>query len=150
MEFLKKYKTTFIIAGAIKLGIGIFFAANKKEQGNRNEEQQVKQLPLRVDTVPVDFEVSSETNDKLKAVITNDSEETILTFTMEILLKDTEEVIEMKCKAPIKPGEKSPEIIGKAPSSGNVDDVKILKYKISVQSGTYMEYDVKLNQYNWS
>ena len=39
---------------------------------------------------------------------------------------------------------------GKGPASGNIDDVQILKYKISTANGTYMEYDSELNQYNWS
>ena len=38
----------------------------------------------------------------------------------------------------------------KGPASGNIDDVQILKYKISTANGTYMEYDSELNQYNWS
>ena len=38
----------------------------------------------------------------------------------------------------------------KAPASGNVDDIEVLKYKISLLSGVYMEYDTKLKQYNWS
>ena len=56
----------------------------------------------------------------------------------------------MKWSGAVSPGEQSSQITGKAPKSGNIDDVKILKYKISVQSGTYMEYNSELNQYNWS
>lgn len=150
MEFLKKYKIALIIGGVIILAAGIFLVTNKKEKVNKTPQQQAKQLPLKVEAVPVNFEIVQDTTTNLKAVFTNDSEETILTFTMEVLLKDTQEVIEMKWKGPISPGEQSPQIIGKAPASGNINDVKILKYKISVQSGVYMEYDTELNQYNWS
>mgnify|MGYP001133218159 CR=1 FL=1 len=31
-----------------------------------------------------------------------------------------------------------------------IDDIEVLKYKISLLSGVYMEYDTKLKQYNWS
>lgn len=49
----------------------------------------------------------------------------------------------------IEPGKTSNIFIGKAPASGNVNDVEVLKYKISLSRGVYMEYDVKSRQYNW-
>lgn len=165
MEFFKKYKTALILVGVIILVIGLFLLINKKEKTNEiPPQQQVKQLPLKVEAVPVKFkilqeskevkgangEVSTQVTNNLKAVFTNDSEETILTFTLEVLLKDTQEVIQMKWKGPINPGEESQQVTGKGPASGNIDDVQILKYKISTANGTYMEYDSELNQYNWS
>lgn len=151
MEFFKKYKTALILVGVIIFVIGLFLLINKKEKTNETPpQQQVKQLPLKVEAVPVNFEIIKGESNNLKAVFTNDSQETILTFTIEVLLKDTNEVIEMKWSGAVSPGEQSSQITGKAPKSGNIDDVKILKYKISVQSGTYMEYNSELNQYNWS
>lgn len=151
MEFFKKYKTALILVGVIIFVIGLFLLINKKEKTNEiPPQQQVKQLPLKVEAVPVNFEIIKGESNNLKAVFTNDSQETILTFTIEVLLKDTNEVIEMKWSGAVSPGEQSSQITGKAPKSGNIDDVKILKYKISVQSGTYMEYNSELNQYNWS
>ena len=47
-------------------------------------------------------------------------------------------------------GETSTIFKGKAPASGNIEDVEVLKYKLSLRSGTYMEYDTELKQYNWS
>ncbi|WP_294154484.1 hypothetical protein [uncultured Clostridium sp.] len=148
MEFLKKYKIQIAACGIIALVAGAFFVANKKENVNNNIQQEVKQLPLRVDTVPVNFEISED--NELKAVFTNESEETILTFTLEVLLKDTEEKIELKSREQVEPGQQSSVMTGTAPASGNIDDVQILKYKISVLSGTYMEYDTQSGQYNWS
>lgn len=150
MELLKKYRIALIIGGISILVLGMFFVLNKKEKVNNILEQQVKQLPLKVEAVPVNFEIIKGESNNLKAVFTNDSQETILTFTIEVLLKDTNEVIEMKWSGAVSPGEQSSQITDKAPKSGNIDDVKILKYKISVQSGTYMEYNSELNQYNWS
>ena len=67
-----------------------------------------------------------------------------------MLLKDTGETIQMTCNETIAPGQTSNVFTGKAPTSGNIDDVEVLKYTISLTSGVYMEYDVKLKQYNWS
>lgn len=50
----------------------------------------------------------------------------------------------------VEKGKTSHVFTGKAPASGNVDDVEVLKYKLSLRSGTYMEYDTQLKQYNWS
>ena len=100
MEFFKKYKTALILVGVIILVIGLFLLINKKEKTNETPpQQQVKQLPLKVEAVPVKFEilqeskevkgangeVSTQVTNNLKAVFTNDSEETILTFTLEVL-----------------------------------------------------------------
>lgn len=148
MEFWKKYKIQIIICLVIAVAAAAFFVTNKKEKVENNIQQEVKQLPLRVDTVPVNFKISSD--NKLEATFTNDSEETILTFTLEVLLKDTQEKIELKSREQVDPGQQSQVMTGNAPSSGNLDDIQILKYKISVLSGTYMEYDTQSGQYNWS
>lgn len=56
----------------------------------------------------------------------------------------------MTCNEAIAPGQTSNVFTGKVPTSGNIDDVEVLKYKISLSRGVYMEYDVKSKQYNWS
>ena len=68
----------------------------------------------------------------------------------DIQLKDTQETIQLSSNEAIQPGQTSTLYAAKAPASGNVDDIEILKYKISLLSGVYMEYDTKLKQYNWS
>ena len=36
------------------------------------------------------------------------------------------------------------------PDSRLVEDVEILKYKISIEDGVYMEYNPITSEYNWS
>ena len=50
----------------------------------------------------------------------------------------------------VKAGDVSPTFYGEAPKSGNDEDIEILKYKVSLKNGTYMEYDKITNIYNWS
>ena len=111
----------------------------------------VKDLPLKIETTPVTFNIVEENKTKvLKATFKNDSEETISKITLEVKLKDTGEVIQMKYNEAVEPGATSNAFSGKAPKSGKLEDVEILKYKIALRSGTYMEYDTELKQYNWS
>lgn len=114
-------------------------------------ENPVKDLPLKIETTPVTFNIVEENETKvLKATFKNDSEEVISKITLEVKLKDTGEVIQMKYSEVVAPGATSNEFSGKAPNSGKLEDVEILKYKIALRNGTYMEYDVELRQYNWS
>ncbi|MBQ6819678.1 MAG: hypothetical protein IJO26_00095 [Clostridium sp.] len=121
---------------------------NNKESNMGND---VKDLPLKIETTPVTFNIVEENKTKvLKATFKNDSEETISKITLEVKLKDTGEVIQMKYNEAVEPGATSNAFSGKAPKSGKLEDVEILKYKIALRSGTYMEYDTELKQYNWS
>lgn len=43
----------------------------------------------------------------------------------------------------IASGQTSNVFTGKVPTSGNIDDVEVLKYKILLSCGVYMEYDIK-------
>lgn len=51
------------------------------------------------------------------------------------------------------PGETSPKFESFAPSTGNKDDIELLKYEITVinedGTSTYLEYDTKLKLYTW-
>lgn len=129
-------------------GIAIF---NNKEDKVNKIENTVKDLPLRVESTPISLNIVNENNENiLEATYTNDSEEIISKLVLEVKLKDTGEIIEMKCNEPVGVGETSTIFKGKAPASGNIEDVEVLKYKLSLRSGTYMEYDTELKQYNWS
>lgn len=129
-------------------GIAIF---NNKEDKVNKIENTVKDLPLRVESTPISLNIVNENNSNvLEATYTNDSEEIISKLVLEVKLKDTGEIIEMKCNEAVGVGETSIIFKGKAPASGNIEDVEVLKYKLSLRSGTYMEYDTELNQYNWS
>ena len=149
-EIIKKYKWIILIIVLIICGlVGFLIFNNNKEQNKINPT--VNELPLKIDTTPLNLNiVTTEQGPVLQATYQNNSKETISRLTIEVLLKDTGETIQMTCNETIAPGQTSNVFTGKAPTSGNIDDVEVLKYKISLTSGVYMEYDVKLKQYNWS
>ena len=147
-EIIKKYKWRLLII-LLMCGVVGFFVLNNKEQTNINNT--VSELPLKVETTPLSFNIiTGEQGPVLEAIYQNNSKETISRLTIEVLLKDTGEIIQMTSNEIIEPGSTSNIFIGKAPASGKLNDVEVLKYKISLSRGVYMEYDVKSNQYNWS
>ena len=149
MNIFKKYKVMIIVVAILAFGVSIFFIANKSKRDT--SEYMVKDLPLRIESTPISLNIVNENNSNiLEATYTNDSEEIISRLVLEVKLKDTGEIIEMKCNEPVGVGETSIIFKGKAPASGKIEDVEVLKYKLSLRSGTYMEYDTELNQYNWS
>ena len=149
MNIFKKYKVMIIVVAILAFGVSIFFIANKSKRDT--SEYMVKDLPLRIESTPISLNIVNENNSNiLEATYTNDSEEIISRLVLEVKLKDTGEIIEMKCNEAVGAGETSTIFKGKAPASGKIEDVEVLKYKLSLRSGTYMEYDKELNQYNWS
>ena len=149
MNIFKKYKVLIIVVAILAFGVSIFFIANKSKRDT--SEYMVKDLPLRIESTPISLNIVNENNSNvLEATYTNDSEEIISKLVLEVKLKDTGEIIEMKCNEAVGAGETSTIFKGKAPASGKIEDVEVLKYKLSLRSGTYMEYDTELNQYNWS
>ena len=149
MNIFKKYKVLIIVVAVLAFGVSIFFIANKSKRDT--SEYMVKDLPLRIESTPISLNIVNENNSNiLEATYTNDSEEIISRLVLEVMLKDTGEIIEMKCNEAVRAGETSTIFKGKAPASGKIEDVEVLKYKLSLRSGTYMEYDTELKQYNWS
>ena len=149
MNIFKKYKVMIIVVAILAFGVSIFFIANKSKRDT--SEYMVKDLPLRIESTPISLNIVNENNENiLEATYTNDSEEIISKLVLEVKLKDTGEIIEMKCNEAVGAGETSTIFKGKAPASGKIEDVEVLKYKLSLRSGTYMEYDTELKQYNWS
>lgn len=149
MNIFKKYKVLIIVVAVLAFGVSIFFIANKSKRDT--SEYMVKDLPLRIESTPISLNIVNQNNSNiLEATYTNDSEEIISRLVLEVKLKDTGEIIEMKCNEAVGAGETSTIFKGKAPASGKIEDVEVLKYKLSLRSGTYMEYDTELNQYNWS
>lgn len=149
-DIIKKYKWLLLIILLLICGVvGFIVLNNNKQQTQINTT--VNELPLKIDTTPLSFNiVTKEQGPVLEATYQNNSKETISRLTIEVLLKDTGETIQMTSNETIEPGKTSNIFIGKAPASGNVNDVEVLKYKISLSRGVYMEYDVKSRQYNWS
>lgn len=149
-EILKKYWIILLIIVIIIAGLCTFFIINNNKKENKIEPI-VKELPLRIDKIPLTFNiVNNGTEQTLEANYTNNSKETITRLTLEVQLKYTGETIQLSSNEEIQPGQSTTLYGAKAPASGNVDDIEILKYKISLLSGVYMEYDTKLKQYNWS
>ena len=145
----KKYKLLIILLVIIIIGGVVFFTINKDKK--EVVEPTVKELPLKIDSTPLNFNIAqTEHGPVLEATFTNNSKEDISRLSISAKLKDTGEVIELKCESVVEKGKTSPVFTGKAPASGKVDDVEVLKYKLSLRSGTYMEYDTQLKQYNWS
>lgn len=144
-----KYKILIIILLIVAGGI-IFFAINKNK--NQKEiEPIVNELPLKIDSTPLKFNiVKNQSGQVLEARFTNNSKEDISRLVLVVKLKDTGEVIELKCNTPVEVGKTSEIFKGKAPESGKLEDIEVLKYKISTRNGVYMEYDEKSKQYNWS
>lgn len=149
-EIIKKYKWLLLIILLIICGLVGFIVLNKnKQQAQINST--VSELPLKIDTTPITFNIVTKGQGPvLEATYQNNSKETISRLTIEVLLKDTGETIQMTSNEIIEPGKTSNIFTGKAPASGNINDVEVLKYKISLSRGVYMEYDVKSRQYNWS
>ena len=149
-EKLKKYWILLLIVILAIGGLGTFFVIKNNKKENKIEPI-VKELPLRIDKIPLTFNiVNNGAEQTLEVNYTNNSKETITRLMLDIQLKDTQETIQLSSNEAIQPGQTSTLYAAKAPASGNVDDIEILKYKISLLSGVYMEYDTKLKQYNWS
>ena len=149
-EILKKYWILVLIIVLVIVGLCTFFIINNNKKENKTE--QIKnELPLKIDKIPLTFKIVNDGNTStLQADYTNNSKETITRLTIDVKLKDTGETIQLTSNKSIQPGQTGTLQGTKAPASGKVEDAEVVKYKISLASGVYMEYDVKLKQYNWS
>jgi len=116
-----------------------------------NIEKPIKDLPIKIETTPVTLNIVEKDNTKvIQATLKNDSEEIISKVILEVKFKDSGEVMQMVYEEDVVIGTTANLFSEKAPNSGKLEDVEILKYKISLTSGAYIEYDVELRQYNWS
>ena len=142
-----------ILIKYVLLGIifGIVIMNSKKEELKQESNITMKDLPLKVEAIPISFNiVNTAEGNILECTYKNNSNEDISRLTIQVKFKGTEEIVTLSCNEVVEAGNESVKFTGKGPASGNIDDVQILKYKISTANGTYMEYDSELNQYNWS
>lgn len=151
----KQTKIAIIVGAVIILATAMFFSINKNKKEEQEQTQlqeiQPKELPLRVDTVPVTFNVVNENGtNMLECSYKNNSNANITSFVLELNFKDINQVTNVSFNNLVNSGQSSEIVKINAPASANKDDVEIVKYKISTTNGVYMEYDVRLNQYNWS
>ena len=131
--------------------VSLVFFINHNKKKEQLKTLPVKELPLKIETTPIEFNVvSNDVENILECSYTNNSKKDIIRLSLDVKFKDTGEVVTLKSDEVVKVGAKSSIFTSKAPASGNKEDVEILKYKISTSDGTYMEYDTNLKQYNWS
>ena len=143
----KKVILTLGVLVIFIIALGCLF--NNKNSSSLEDVNEIVSIPVRFNEIPVELNISKDKK-LLEAKYTNSSIYDISNLVLEVKLKDTDENVELKCNEVVKVGEQSSIFTGKVPKSGKVEDVEILKYKISLSKGIYMEYDVQLNQYNWS
>ena len=130
-EIMKKYKWLFLIILLLIFAVAGFILFNNNKKENKIEPI-VKELPLRIDKIPITFNiVNNGAEQTLEVNYTNNSKETITRLTLDIQLKDTQETIQLSSNEAIQPGQTSTLYAAKAPASGNVDDIEVLKYNNS-------------------
>ena len=86
----------------------------------------------------------------LKTYYENNSNKKITNMTLQVKYKNTDTVEDISISGLVSSGEKSKEVLIVGPDSRLVEDVEILKYKISIEDGVYMEYNPITSEYNWS
>lgn len=144
---MKKY--IYLVCAICFLIAGIFIY-NINSKDNISTED-IKELPLKVEAIDVSLNVvEGEYENEIVAKYTNNSQDDITSISLEVKLKDTEEVIQLRSNETVKIGQTSSEFNGKGPNSGKNEDVEILKYKVVLNNSTYLEYDATTNTYNWS
>lgn len=146
----KKIVRVFLLMIISILFISIYCKYDKYGNNSSSNVEQ-KELPLKVENIPVSFNIiQEEGNFVLESFYKNNSKQKINKMDIEFILKDTNETINISYNEVVNPEKKSSKLKMKAPVSGKIEDIEIIKYKISLDNGVYMEYDMKLNQYNWS
>lgn len=150
---MKKIIITLVaIVGLIGGGLLISqMNVSNEESVDYAELYDVGDLPLTVDQIPFSYELADAEGKKvLNISYTNNSSEAIMTLSVHLQLKTGEQPVNVKLSTLTNPGETSNVTTLEVPADIKVEDIKVLKYMISLQKGIYMEYDASLNQYNWS
>lgn len=154
-EFMKKLVIFLCLILMITGGIFVFKKimplTKKEETPNYSEIYEVGDLPLTVDQVPLSYNVVDVEGKKmLKVSYRNNSEEAISGFTVNLKLKEDGEPVQVKLVELVNPENESQSMDIEVPQDFNIENIKPLKYMISLKKGVYMEYDSETNQYNWS
>lgn len=149
-KFVILLGTILVIGGGVFL-ISKFNSPQKEEPVNYSEIYNVGELPLTVNLVPLTYQLEEVEGQKvLNVSYTNNSSEAIMTFSVNLQLKSGQELVNVKFSQLLKQGETSTVSQINVPSDTTIEDIKAVKYMISLQRGVYMEYDANSNQYNWS
>lgn len=146
---IKKYIALTVVM--VVIGIGVFLIPKYLKTTSEEDKIEMPEIPLRIEEVPVGFNIiKREDSNILEGKYTNNSKYDISKLVLEVKLKGSNEIISLPMSEVVQSGNISGKYECKGPNSGKVEDIEILKYKISLSKGIYMEYDVESNQYNWS
>jgi len=171
---MKKRIIIEIISGILIFGIGFLIgdssAVNRINKGievkvnsesiNNNTAVNNAKIenrpPLTIEQLPLNItikEPDSIGGVYLDATFTNNSDKNITGYTATILLKDSNEKAYLSAYDTVLSGETSPTFECFGPKTLNKEDIEILNYEINIDNGdgttTYLEYDSKLNKYQW-
>lgn len=144
-------KKNNIIAIGIVFFVGLLLLIFSIKSSNKVNNYKLLEAPVHINSINVSIRISNEDNN-LKSVITyeNNSSNDISSMVIDVKLKDEDKLVSYELNELVKAGDVSPTFYGESPKSGNDEDIEILKYKVSLKNGTYMEYDKITNIYNWS
>ena len=146
-------KKNSIIAIGIVLGIGliVFLASFTSNKFNNISKYKLLETPVPINSINVSVRIANYEN-TLKSIIKyeNNSSHDISNMVIEVRFKSENKVVSYELDELVKSGQISSDFYGKAPDSGNEEDLEFLKYKVTLKNGTYMEYDQTTNTYNWS
>lgn len=129
--------------------------------GIKNEEPTPEptsedEIPIYLDEIPIILtilEPDSIGNVYVEATYTNNTEYPIVSYSLNVLLKDTNEKAYLSNHDTILPGETSPKFKGSGPDSGNIDDIQKLKLSITALTENnkklYLDYDLKIDWVEW-
>ena len=73
-----------------------------------------------------------------------------MNLSINLQLKSDQEPVNVKFSQLLNEGETSTVSKINVPADTTIEEIKPMKYMISLQKGVYMEYDATSNQYNWS
>lgn len=140
-----------LVLGGGAVLISKFDLPKKEETPNYSEIYDVGDLPLTVDQVPLSYQLEEVDGQKvLNVSYQNNTSEAIMNLSINLQLKDNQEPVNVKISQLLNSGETSTVSKINVPADTVIEEIKPIKYMISLQKGIYMEYDATSNQYNWS
>ncbi len=149
-------KIVILLCAIFVLGGGVFLISKvelskKEETPNYSEIYDVGDLPLTVDRIPLSYQLEDVDGQKVLSVsYQNNSSEAIMNLSVNLQLKSDQEPVNVKFSQLLNKGETSTVHKINVPADTSIEEIKPMKYMISLQKGVYMEYDATSNQYNWS
>ena len=131
--------------------LGAFLIIKSTKNTEESRFSTAIEQPFTIDTINVVFNINQDgEHPLLKTYYENNSNKTITNMTLQVKYKNTDTVEDINISGLVSSGEKSKEVLIVGPDSRLVEDVEILKYKISIEDGVYMEYNPITSEYNWS